>query len=453
MGSTGRRCALTLTLLAATGTLGCFAVNKVERDIDRSPTVVTGVGAGIIMPGQSVPVYQGPYHPQTSGQESFGRPGSNSGSATGGPGPSTTRSGEGNAPAGGGSNITMIGGATVDEERHQTIDETPQWFKYLRLPFAVVAAPFAYVADKLRSEPEPGPEVPDLEQAKQQALPPAPPVDYETATLRQLEDELDRRAAPVTTPRAGAPEGGALAAELAALRRGGAERAVTPATAPTRAAPPPTANTGPSPAPAPGGHTAARLASASGHVDRDGDGRTDQWIFREGGEVVQEMLDEDFDGRPDRTLQYDLATHQIRAIEEDANHDGRVDTWTSVRDGAIVRRRADDDADGHVDTWSYYRSGEITRLERDASGDGFRDRVSHYDEGRLLREEQDDDADGLADVVKHYDAEERIRRVEEDTNGDGQIDVISHYDAGRLKRRELLDAALLKPAPSMSEHN
>ena len=47
---------LTLPLLLT----GCFAVNKVERDIDRTPTVNTGAGATVIMPGQTAPVYQSP---------------------------------------------------------------------------------------------------------------------------------------------------------------------------------------------------------------------------------------------------------------------------------------------------------------------------------------------------------------------------------------------------------
>jgi hypothetical protein len=347
----------------------------------------------------------------------------------------------------------MIGGSTVEEQRHQKIEEAPTWWKYVRLPFALAAAPFVYAADKLQGEPEPGPEVPGAERI-QPAPPPQrpPPVDYETATVRRLEDELDRRAAqaPRATPQqANSARGGSLAAELAAMR-GAREERSAPEAAPPRTSVPAPNPTPPTRAP---GADGAQLATASGHVDRDGDGRTDQWIFREGGEIVRELLDEDFDGRPDRTLHYDLASHQIHAIVEDSNHDGRSDTWTSIRDGAIVRRRTDGNADGHVDTWSYYKGGVLARLERDASGDGFRDRVSHYQDGRLAREEQDDDADGLAEVVKHYDAEERIARLEEDTNGDGKIDVISHYEGGRLKRRELLDADLLTPAPSMSRVN
>lgn len=432
-----------VSLLAALATLSCPAFNSREREIDRTPTVNTGAGASIIYPGQSPPVLQGPSRPAQPGQSAT--------PSSGYPQQETHRRGGASGPASGG-HITMIGGSTVEEQRHQKIEEAPIWWKYVRLPFVALAAPFVYAADRLSGEPEPGPEVPGAQRV--QPAPPAttpPPEDYETATLRRLEDELDRRAAQTasraTPPRASSAGGSSLAEELAAMRRAREERT---APEPLRASAPAPNPTLPTRAPEPDD---ARLATASGHVDRDGDGRTDQWIFRERGEIVRELLDEDFDGRPDRTLHYDLASHQIHAIEEDSNHDGHPDTWTSLRDGAIVRRRTDGNADGHVDTWGYYKSGVLTRLERDASGDGFRDRVSHYENGRLIREEQDGDADGLAERVKHYDAEERIERLEEDTNGDGKIDVISHYEAGRLKRRELLDADLLTPAPSMSRVN
>lgn len=465
-GRAGAVVGLSTLLTLPMGSLGCWAVYHKDRDIDRTPIVTTGAGASIIYPGQSPPVYQGPYHPKESGRSSYATPGSatpqaGSGSSTwsSGPGGERTSGQSSGAPAAGGGGITMLGGNTTEETRHQKIDEKPLWWKYAALPFAVVIAPFAYAADKLRGEPKPGPEVPTLEQATKPAPPSGPPPsDYETTQMKRLEAELDRRKAasappPEATPAGGAPAADSLAAELAALRSRPKAPSRSEATAPPQvaAASRPTPTPTPAPAPvAPGHPEQAAPAVASGQVDRDGDGRTDEWIYRKGGDIVREELDEDYDGRPDRTIHYDPSTHQISAIEEDANHDGRIDTWTTVRNGAIVRRRADGDGDGRVDTWSYYRHGVLTRMERDSTGDGFRDHVSYYVDGRLAREEQDDDADGFADAVKYYDAQERLERVEEDTNADGKIDVISHYQNGRLTRRELLDPSALRPSPSLT---
>ena len=137
---------------------------------------------------------------------------------------------------------------------------------------------------------------------------------------------------------------------------------------------------------------------ADGIVDRDGDGRVDQWIFRENGEIARVELDENRDGRPDRILHYDLGTHQIRRVEEDGNADGVSDSWTDYEDGRVSRRRGDGDYDGVADTWSFYRDGVITRHEQDTTGDGFRDRMGYYVDGKLVREEHDRDGDGRKDV-------------------------------------------------------
>jgi hypothetical protein len=354
----------------------------------------------------------------------------------------------------------MIGGAEQEETGHYQVRESPVYWKYATLPLAVVAAPFKYAWDGVRGEPEAGPAVPRNDtQPRRPTAPGPPPTDYETAAMQDMERELAmREAATPPAPEAHArtapapPPGGGLsiADELAALQR--------PAEPPPRAAPssPPTPRTAPRPTQDTSSpHTPdPSLATASGRVDRDGDGRSDHWIFRdEGGDIMLESFDDDFDGRPDRRVHYDPWSHEVVRIEEDANQDGNIDTWTTLREGQVARRRADADDDGEVDTWSFYRDGVITRLERDSTDDGFRDHVAYYREGRLEREDKDDDGDGRPDLVKHYDANEQLTRAEEDADGDGAMDVISHYEGGRLTRRELLDASVLSAGEPTSETN
>jgi hypothetical protein len=476
--------------LAAGGWLGCPAFHYGNRDIDRTPVTNTGAGASIIYPGQTAPPHPGSHHPREagygapSGGAAYGSPGpggtygtapqgSPQAGAYGAPGhggeaptPGSARSS--GAPASGGG-ITMIGGAEQEETGHYQVNESPVYWKYAMLPFAVAAAPFKYAWDGIRGEPEAGPAVPRNDtQPRRPAAPGPPPMDYETAALRDMERELAMReaAAPrAAESRTGTAPGGpapgrsapappaggrSIADELAALQRPAepAPRAAPPSSVTTRGAPAPPRR--PARADAPD----TPLAAASGRVDRDGDGRTDHWIFRdEGGDMMRESFDDDFDGRPDRTLHYDPWSHAVVRIEEDANQDGNLDTWTTLRDGQVARRRTDANDDGQVDTWSFYREGVITRLERDSNGDGFRDHVAHYRAGRLQREDEDADGDGRPDLVKHYDADEQLVRAEEDADGDGDTDVISHYEGGRLMRRELLDASMLSAGEPRSETN
>ena len=466
----------TLALIAAQS-LGCWAIHNREGDIDRSPVVNTGAGATIIYPGQSGPMHPGNYHPREAGYgqgvpttpdratAQYGYPPAPmSGSypvPAGAVAPQVAvpppEYGSGSASSSGsaaprGSNIAMLGGTEIEDTQHVKIDEEPKWLKYLALPFAVIAAPIQYGADKVAGDPVPGPPVPRNDsQPRPPVLTPAP-TDYETARLQGIDRELAERArpraAPAETPNpspstTSGASGSGFTDELAALRR---RANPAPAPAPAVAAVPPV-STPPVP-------TALPLAAATGQVDRNGDGRTDHWIWRENGAIVREAFDENFDGTPDRTLIYDPVSHEVVQIEEDTNFDGKTDTWTTLRGGKVTGRRVDTNGDGQVDAWSFYQNGVITRLERDTNGDGFPDHVAYYQNGRLAREERDDDGDGRTDMITYFDANEQVTRVEEDTNGDGVMDVVSYYENGHLVRRQVLDASVLGLGPrGATEHD
>jgi len=395
-------------LAAATLTPGCLYYGNQGRDVDRTPIVDTGVGATILMPGQSAPNFPG-----GSATPGGSEPGA-SGSSSGGPG-SAHSSG---APTGGGP-ISMIGGTRVDETRHARTHEEPVWLKYLTLPFAVAAAPFVAAKEAIQGEPEPGPEVPRVDPPRPQAAARPPGTSYEEQQLDGLEQELDQRQASTASPRTGASpaqpsatRAPSIADELASLQRAPVEasaRPTPPAPESTQAAP--RLPTGSEPI-------------ADGIVDRNQDGRVDLWIYREQGEIVRRVLDEDYDGAPD--------------------------SWIDYQEGEPVRRRADTNHDGAVDSWTFFRDGETTRHEQDTTGNGFRDRIGFYQAGKLVREELDTRGSGRADAIVYYDDREQIVRREEDTDHDGRIDVISHYEKGRLSRRELLDAAAQAPRPDPS---
>ncbi len=417
------RAQLALTLALCAAAPGCYFSN-IQNDVDRTPVMDAGAGASILMPGESAPMLASPGSSSTVASPAGG---TDPGNATQG---SRVQTG-GPAPAAG-APISMLGGTRVEEERHLSAREEPVWWKYLTLPFAVVAAPFKLAADQASSPSEAGPEVP--QQAPQAPSPvQAPPrLDYESARLEQLERELDQRAA---SPPSAAPtpvEHASIADELAALQR-----------TPTRAEParPPAATQAPEATPAPSAGRASLVPPrpADGIVDRNGDGRIDLWIYRENGAIARRVLDDDFDGHADRTFVYDPATQALARVEEDTNQDGAIDAWTEYRDGEIQRRRADADHDGAVDTWTLYRDGRTVRHEQDATGDGFRDRVGFYRDGRLERDEVDTNADGRPDVFNQYDDREQVVRRDEDTDFDGKIDRVSHFESGRLARREIID--------------
>ncbi len=424
------------------GLAGCFHANQ-TRQVHRTPEVDTGVGATILYPGQTAPRMASPAT-RTATPPGATAP-APTGSATGRAPPSSSVGGGSGVPAEGhtapaGGELTSIGGSRIDEKRDIRYREDPIWMKYVLMPFTLVAAPFKWTADKLRdddAEPTAEPVAP----APPPQARPAPRTDYESVRIEQMERELERRHGPSGSgaARSGQPSAtrGAslsIADELAALQRSPDTPRFVPPTAPEPVERSAATSAGPT-------RAGSAEEVADGIVDRNGDGRIDLWIYRENGDITRKALDENFDGRPDRTLHYDPTTHQVGQVEEDSDDDGAIDSWTDYRDGKVVRRRVDADRNGQVDTWTFYRDGRISRHEQDTTGDGFRDRIGVYVDGRLDREEHDSDGDGRPDLTVHFDARERIVRREEDTNRDGEVDVISHYEGGRLSRRELLEPA------------
>ena len=412
----------------ALGLSGCFAYNDGVRDIDRHPTVDTGVGASILMPGQTAPTLR-PRLPAPS----YGQPAA----------PESEDIAAGTAGATS-PPMTAIGSSGIDEKTHLEWKEEPQFHKYLMAPVALVAAPFKKLLGESTPR-EPGPPVPEQSISRPTIEQKPAPLDYETVQLEAMERELSQRA-PSSAARPATPQtqnfassdgasGISIADELAALQR-----------SPSNPVPPRAAVEQPveihdtpiSPGTRPPPLTTREQHVADGIVDRDDDGRIDMWIYRTDGHITRKQLDQNFDGRPDTSLHYDPVTHQLSQVAEDSSHDGALDSWTDYREGSVVRRRVDSNGDGSVDTWTYYRNGKIARHEQDTTGDGFRDRAGFYRDGRLSHEELDSNADGLTDITNHYDGREQLTRSEEDTDLDGEIDVISHYEGGRLSRKELL---------------
>jgi len=454
--ATRRLAELGLAFALAGGLSGCLAYSNVKRDKDRQPTVNTGVGAMVLMPGQGGPSmppsmygrgYGGAAQPGTGAPSGPGsvpaQPGGGGGATSGsysgsGTGSSGGGSGYAAGPAGGSpygaspsaGNIQFIGGADIDEVTHREIKQDPLIIKTLLVPLAIVALPFKKAYEAVQGDPKPV-----IAPAPPQAPPPGPP-DYEAAYEDQQREALERQlggGSPSAAPpaRGAAPPApgvapqqrpSSIADELAALQRRVPPRGVSPA---------------------PGAPAASAGAAPAGVADRvndtNGDGRPDQWQYRENGVLVRELFDQNGDGRVDRTVRYDPATGQKRSEEEDENQDGHVDSWVEYQGGQVVRRRQDTSGDGDPDVWTFYRDGQISRIEEDRDGDGFRDRVGYYVAGKLQRETEDGNGDGRPDRITLYDPQERVRQRSEDTNGDGLVDARSFYENGKLVRRELVD--------------
>lgn len=155
-------------------------------------------------------------------------------------------------------------------------------------------------------------------------------------------------------------------------------------------------------------------------VDRNGDGRIDQWTYADGPRLIRGEADTDSDGRVDRWEYFDDASALTRVGTSSAN-DGVEDTWAWTvlvnGEGRVDRARA---RDRRVDRTEYYRGDQLTRSEEDSNGDGRLDRWDYFEAGVMRRAEFDTTfTAGRANRRVLYDAGGRFVQVEADPEFDG----------------------------------
>ncbi len=107
--------------------------------------------------------------------------------------------------------------------------------------------------------------------------------------------------------------------------------------------------------------------------DLNSDGKIDVWDwYDDQGNLEKQVLDFDFDGKPDRILHFEKG--QLVSKEEAFGFDGKPHEWAYYEKGRLVRKERDTNGDGRVDTWEYWEGGEIDRVGMDLDGDGRVDR-------------------------------------------------------------------------------
>jgi hypothetical protein len=158
------------------------------------------------------------------------------------------------------------------------------------------------------------------------------------------------------------------------------------------------------------------------------------------------------------TPTYDKTTGKLKELTYDSNHNGRVDTWTTMDGARPVLSRIDRNEDGKIDRWEYYGDqgqlvkvgfsrkddgvpdawafsgpdGRIERLETSSVADEKKiDRWEHYDATGLVSAEEDTKGDGAPHKWETYQSG-ALRTVAFDENGDGKPDRRLLYDAGVL---------------------
>jgi len=150
------------------------------------------------------------------------------------------------------------------------------------------------------------------------------------------------------------------------------------------------------------GGVETRLVLICRETDVNGDGKKDVIrYYDDEGRSLREEADRNFDGKMDQLLVYQNG--QIAREELDGNYDGKIDTKIFYDGGKP--QRAERDLSGHStaaqwkpDRWEYYEDNQMVRMGTDLDGDGRVDRWDR-DLGFKSKAEQQADADAAKDTA------------------------------------------------------
>jgi hypothetical protein len=122
---------------------------------------------------------------------------------------------------------------------------------------------------------------------------------------------------------------------------------------------------------------------------------------------------------------------------------GAVAVWSARRERVSTE---DANRDGRADSWLYYdAAGHPTKFEKDRNFDGkvdWRD-IEVWDaaksKARVVRTEVDSDFNGTFDTVITYNADGQMVKLERDANNDGRADIVSTYDQPNKPPKIMVD--------------
>ena len=154
--------------------------------------------------------------------------------------------------------------------------------------------------------------------------------------------------------------------------------------------------------------------------DSDGDGKIDTVSHMDGARVVKIEIDKDEDGKVDR-WEYYGPDQKIEKIGFSRAGDGKEDAWSYADpSGAVTRIEISTKRDGKVSRIEHYQQNKLTTAEEDADGDGKFDTWETYDGERLSSIAFDTRHRGTPDRRLVY-GPNGSARVEVDVKGDGHF--------------------------------
>jgi hypothetical protein len=147
--------------------------------------------------------------------------------------------------------------------------------------------------------------------------------------------------------------------------------------------------------------------------DVNRDGKPDVWKLYRGSDMTCKQVDFNHDGRVDYVGHFDPGG--VPVLEEfDLDFDGKFDEVIFYENGQVVRKEFDTNHDGVPDIWKYFKDGRLVKMERDSKCAGKIDYWEEYTGGKLtaIRWADPNAKNGLAVDENPEEADEAEQAVE-----------------------------------------
>jgi hypothetical protein len=163
--------------------------------------------------------------------------------------------------------------------------------------------------------------------------------------------------------------------------------------------------------------------------DTNGDCKIDTWTYLESGVVVRQGQDTKAAGRPDVLTIFGADGKPIaQELVSDPKRKRPDKKLTLDANGQVTSQCVDTNGNGTLDARAIVAGGVVTEVWIDTKGKGIADQRELYEGGQRAALEADTNGDKRVDVVQVF-AGGQLARQDEDTNYDGVVD--QRFEGGK----------------------
>ncbi len=98
-------------------------------------------------------------------------------------------------------------------------------------------------------------------------------------------------------------------------------------------------------------------------------------------------------------------------IDEDRNHDGKIDIKKFLKDKKVYKIEEDNNFDGFFETTIFLKNNLISKIEIDKNKDGRPDIITFYKKNKIFQRKIDKNYDGKFEIIEYFKNNKIIKKI------------------------------------------